>query len=344
MQSSPAPVEVFCAYAPADEPLFHAFEKHLSLLQRQAQISLWHVRQIVAGTDWKQAIDDHLDSATVILLLISPEFFASDYCYGIELQRAMERHEANEARVIPILLRPVDWHHVPFEHLVVLPTTAQPITTWRNRDTAFVDVVAGIRRAIEDLGQLAVSAPASLFPRAWNIPYPRNPFFTGRDALLTQLATELRAGQAMALPQAISGLGGVGKTQIAVEYAYRFRRNYRVVLWARAESQEALTSSFVSIAHLLNLPQKEEQDQSIIVEALITWLQRHAGWLLIFDNVDDLAIVRTFLPPVFDGHLLLTTRAQAMGRLAHKIEVDVLSPEVGALFLLRRVGILVLQL
>jgi len=151
------PIELFCSYAHEDESLLQKLETHLSMLKRQGLISTWYDRQITAGTQWARAIDAHLNSASVILLLISPDFFASDYCYGIEMMRALARHKANEARVIPILLRPVDWKGAPFAHLQALPTNAKPITTWSNRDEAFANVVTGIRRAIEDLAQLSAS-------------------------------------------------------------------------------------------------------------------------------------------------------------------------------------------
>ena len=342
MPDSSTPVEIFYSYAHKDEALRNELDKHLSLLQRQGLITAWHDRQILPGTDWSQAIDQHLEQASVILLLISADFLASDYCYGIEMQRAIERHQANEARVIPILLRPVVWDEAPFAHLQALPTGAKPITTWRNRDAAFTDVVAGIRRVIEDLSSLAASAPRAALPPVWNVPYPRNSFFIGRDEILTRLRRQLQAGQATALsqPQAITGLGGIGKTQIAVEYAYRFHQDYQVVLWARAESTEALTSSYVTIASLLNLPEQEAQEQEITAQAVKVWLQTHSGWLLILDNADDLSLVPAFLPPALGGHLLLTTRAFAVGHLASRLEVDTLSAEQGALFLLRRAALL----
>ncbi len=195
---------------------------------------------------------------------------------------------------------------------------------------------------IEDLSSLQASAPRAALPPVWNVPYPRNAFFIGREALLAQLRQHLQTGQAIALSQlqAISGLGGIGKTQLAIEYAYRFHQGYQAVLWARAETTEALTSSYVTIASLLHLPEREEQEQAITVQAVKTWLQTHSGWLLILDNADDLALIPAFLPPALGGHLLLTTRAQAMGRLAHRIEVETFSPEDGALFLLRRATLL----
>ena len=180
-------------------------------------------------------------------------------------------------------------------------------------------------------------------PPIWNIPYPRNPYFTGREDSLKKLYDALRTGKTAAItqPQAISGLGGIGKTQSAVEYAYRYHNDYQAVLWTRAETRQLLISDFVVVAGLLNLPEKDVQDQNKAVEAVKRWLKEHRDWLLILDNADDLAMVREFVPPVFGGHILLTTRAQAMGRLAHRIEIEKMEPEEGALFLLRRAGIIV---
>jgi TIR domain len=141
------PLKVFCSYAHEDETLREHLYKHLRLLERQGLLTLWHDRLISAGTDWARTIDANLSSASLILLLISPDFLASDYCYGIEMRRALERHNANEARVIPILLRPVDWQGAPFAHLQPLPFNGKPITSWKNRDDAFTNVAIGIRQA-----------------------------------------------------------------------------------------------------------------------------------------------------------------------------------------------------
>src|SRR2546421_3247801 len=137
------PVEIFCCYSHADETWLRKLETHLSLLQPQGLISLWHDRLIVPGADWAKTIDAHLETASVILLLVSADFLASDYCYGIEMKRALERQEAGEARVVPILARPVDWTGAPFAHLQSLPTDAKPLTSWRSKEQAFADVAAG---------------------------------------------------------------------------------------------------------------------------------------------------------------------------------------------------------
>jgi hypothetical protein len=145
VQAPPAPLEVFFSYAHEDEELRQALEKHLALLQRRGLIVGWHDRRIIAGEQWSEEIDVHVHSAQVILLLISSDFLASDYCYGIEMKIALERHDRHEAIVIPVILRPVDWSDASFAHLQALPRDAKPITTWPNRDEAFADVARGIR-------------------------------------------------------------------------------------------------------------------------------------------------------------------------------------------------------
>jgi F-box protein 11 len=159
-QISSEGIEVFISYSHKDELLRNELEKHLSILKRQKLILTWFDRKIGAGEEWKGQIDEHLDSAQVILLLISADFLASDYCYDIEMIHAMERHESGEARVIPIILRPVDWAGAPFGKLQARPTDAEPVISkkWGSTDEAFVDVARGLRDVI---GSLKLRNPAS---------------------------------------------------------------------------------------------------------------------------------------------------------------------------------------
>jgi len=145
------PVQIFFCYAHEDEALLNKLKRHLWPLQRQGLIDVWHDRDISAGTEWKHEISQHLNAANIILLLISPDFMYSDYCYSIEMQRALACHAEGAACVIPVLLRPVDWQGAPFAHLHCVPRDVKPITTWSNRDTAFADVAKSIREAIADL-------------------------------------------------------------------------------------------------------------------------------------------------------------------------------------------------
>jgi hypothetical protein len=179
----------------------------------------------------------------------------------------------------------------------------------------------------------------------WNIPHRRNPFFTGRDDLLIQLHNQLATMNMAVLPRsiAISGLGGIGKTQIAVEYAYRYRDDYQVVLWAKATAREALITDFLAIASLLELPEQSVTDQQVIVTAVQEWLADHVKWLLILDSADDVDLAIDFLPTEGNGHILLTTSAQATGPITNRIEVERMSKKEGSLFLLRRAKVLALD-
>ena len=113
----------------------------------------------------------------------------------------------------------------------------------------------------------------------------------------------------------LSGLGGMGKTQIAIEYAHRHRGEYDAVLWVTAETETALVTGYTHLAHVLNLPQKDEQDQQVIVQAVKTWLEAHDGWLLIFDSANEPDLLEPYLPENTNGHLLITSRARQAQRL-----------------------------
>jgi hypothetical protein len=147
------PIEIFYSYSHEDENLRNKLEKHLSVLKRTGVITGWHDRKIIPGTEWGGEIDEHLEKAKIILLLVSSDFLASDYCYDIEMTQAMKRHHSREACVIPIILRECDWSGAPFGKLQALPKDAKPIKSWGDLDVAFTDVAKGIKRAVEELSQ-----------------------------------------------------------------------------------------------------------------------------------------------------------------------------------------------
>jgi hypothetical protein len=150
-------VELFYSYAHEDEALREELEKHLKILQRAGLIQTWHDRGILPGANWEKEIDSHLNSAQVILLLISADFMNSDYCFGIEMARALERQQAGQAVVIPVILRECLWQIGPLAaaKLQALPKDAVPVTKWPDRDTAFTNVAEGIRLRIESLHSAA---------------------------------------------------------------------------------------------------------------------------------------------------------------------------------------------
>ncbi len=349
---SPA-IEVFYSYSHHDEVLRDELEKHLSILRRQGVISQWHDRQIGAGREWEGQIDQRLNSAQVILILISADFLASDYCYDIEMMRAMERHDSGEARVIPVILRSVDWRGAPFGKLQALPKDAKPVTgdAWPTLDDAFTDVARGIRSAISDLAANPPEPPAGSgatptgSPRVpaapiWNVPHHRNPNFTGREELLDGLRAALTSEGTAALtqPQAIHGLGGVGKTQLATEYVYRYAGEYDLVWWVPSEEPSALAATYAALARTLDLPEQDAAEQSVTIEAVKRWLDRNGNWLLVLDNAAGPDEVRSYLPQAATGHILITSRDPNWGGVARLLPVETFPRGQSVEFLLKRTG------
>lgn len=142
---------VFFSYSHKDEKLRKQLEKHLSGLRQKHAINGWHYGKINPGSDWKTEIDTHLGQANIVLLLVSADFINSEYAYKEEMLRAMERHEAGTARVIPIIMRAVHWQHQPFSKLQVLPEGAKAVMSWKDQDEAFMNVAMGIERIVNDL-------------------------------------------------------------------------------------------------------------------------------------------------------------------------------------------------
>jgi hypothetical protein len=142
---------VFFSYSHADEALRDQLEKQLSLLKRQGIIEVWHDRRIGAGQDFGKEIDHHVETDDIILLLVSADFLDSDYCYNKEMARAMARHEAGAAVVIPVILRACEWHGAPFGKLNATPPDGRPITQYPDRDQALLEVAKAVRAAAEHL-------------------------------------------------------------------------------------------------------------------------------------------------------------------------------------------------
>jgi len=165
-----APMDLFISYSHVDQELCEQLHTHLAQLRRDGLISVWHDRQISSGGEWGNEINRRLDSARIVLLLISPDFIKSEYCYEREMRRALQRRAAGQAQVIPIVVRAADWQTSPVGKLQALPPGAKPVTTWTNRDEAWLSVVQGVRNAVEELWR----------PGGVTIP-ARGPFGDGSD-------------------------------------------------------------------------------------------------------------------------------------------------------------------
>src|SRR5215831_14244218 len=143
--------KVFCSYSHADDKFRLELQKHLALLSQQDAIHVWHDREIQPGTDWKKEIDQNLEEADIVLLLVSADFMGSQYCTGVEMKRALERQDSGTARVVPILIRTCDLTGAPFTKLQWLPTGSKPVKNWSDRDQAWTNVAKGIRTVVASL-------------------------------------------------------------------------------------------------------------------------------------------------------------------------------------------------
>ncbi len=196
-------------------------------------------------------------------------------------------------------------------------------------------LVAGVQR----VGDKPVKAPRvpGALPEIWNVPHLRNPNFTGREQLLQELRTALTSGRAAAIVP-IAGLGGVGKTQLALEYAYLHTADYEIVWWVRAESAATLTADYARLAAHLGLPEKDLADQQAIAAAVRSWLGHHPGWLLILDNARNAADFRDHLPMGAAGHVLITSRDPNWASVAKPFRLRVLPRAEAVEFLQKRCG------
>ncbi len=197
----------------------------------------------------------------------------------------------------------------------------------------------------EKTQMLFKAASLNLSTSFWLVPYLRNPFFTGREEGFQHLHNLLTLGKIGVLtqPQSVGVQSGFGKTHVALEYAYRYRHAYQMVFWVRASSRAMLYSDFATIAHMLKLPERDEQDQNCVLDAVRQKLKSCSGWLLIFDDIEDFQFAEEFLSSEHQGCVLLTTSLQLTKSIAHVYELDKLTEQEGVLFLLRRMKALPLD-
>ena len=327
------PLALFYSYSHKDEDLRDELETHLAMLRRKGVIEEWHDRRIAAGDEWNAEINKHLERADIVLFLVSADFLASDYCFDVEVERAMERHEAGEARVIPVFLRDCDWEGAPFGRLQGVPTDARSVTSWENRDEAFTDVTKAIRRAAEEMQEKQTAPPR---PGAiWNLPAPTRTF-TGRAEQLADVERALAKGGAAALT-ALHGLGGVGKTQIALEFARGHRDDYDVGWLLRAEEPSVLTGDLSALAVRLGVAARDAGPAATL-DALRRWWAEHDRCLLVYDNAESAEAVRDFVPGAGRGHTLITSRSAAWRGVAEPVPVDIMGRAEAADLLIRRAG------
>ncbi|MGK3960537.1 FxSxx-COOH system tetratricopeptide repeat protein [Sorangium sp. So ce1667] len=302
--AAPAPLSVFISYAEEDARHRDELWKHLAGLMGEGRIRAWHEARLEAGARSSPAVAAKLDGAHVILLLISADYLAAAKP-SAQTERALHRHEAGEARVIPVLVRDCDWKTARFGRLKSLPSDGRPVTSWPNADEAWTDVARGIRTAVGELEAAEVmrshsgmpAMPEDMPPN--NLPRQRSDF-VGRDeeleALARSLAREHRASVIQSRQAAVYGLGGIGKTSIAIEYAYRYAAQYPGgIWWVDAEGDPF--AAMVRLADVLCTVGPPEVRSSLRkrpkaqdkLAGRVRWIlqNRQEPSLLVLDNITD---------------------------------------------------------
>jgi tetratricopeptide (TPR) repeat protein len=331
------PAHVFLSHSTVDKPAVEALARRLAKEGIQAWLDKWN---LVPGAPWQPAIEEALAESEACAVFIGTGGL-SPWQYE-EMRVAINRRVTDTQqrfRVIPVLLPGAKRDSLPA--LLVAGTWVEFRDSLDEPD-AFQRLVCGIRGVAPGPGGAGAEArgsPCTLH----NLPFAPNPAFTGREAELERLGEHLqkRGGVALTQTVALHGLGGIGKTQLAVEYAWRHLGGYEAVLWVRADSPEALEANLAGLAGLLGLPAASAKEQHVQTEAVLVWLKGNERWLLIADNADtDQAAkaVRDRLAPHLGGHVLVTSRLGHWPvNMAH-LSLDLLAPNDAARYLQDRVA------
>lgn len=324
--------DVFLSHATSDKPAVEELARRLSRRKLKPFLDKWH---LVPGEPWQEALEEALDRSQTFAVFLGPAGIGP--WQNEEMREALATRVADKSRrVIPVLLpgasQPLDKALPPFLRRLIWVDFRNSL---KDPD-AFHRLVCGIKGVPPGDGRTAPASQAIMI----GVPH-RNPYFTGREDLLSRLHQQLQAKGITALAQAaIHGLGGIGKTQTAIEYAYRFGKHYRFVLWVVAEEETAIRSAYLSIARELKLIETQA-DLETAVQAVKAWLSREDGWLLVFDNADDPGLVRPYLPPTRSGgKVLLTSRGKSFSKIGIRepFRVETLEPEDAVRFLIERTG------
>lgn len=254
---------VFFSYSHKDEVLRDQLETQLAMLKRQGIIETWHDRRIGAGQEIDAAIDEHIDRDEIILLLVSPDFIASNYCYNIEMKRALERHDAKEAIVIPVILRACEWHHAPFGKLLAAPTDGKPITQWPDRDEAFLQVAKAVRDA-------AARFSASISARQ-----------AGNNKTSDSMGTSVTGSSTPRTPRS-------SNLRLAKTFSQKDKDQFK-------------TDTFEYIAHYLENSLEELEARNPSYEGTFRRVDANRFFVAIYQNGKDVARATVYLGGMLDG-------------------------------------------
>jgi len=327
---------VFISYSHKDEAWKDNVVKHLGVLAHDGQLALWDDRRISGGDDWLPEIEKAIHSCSVALLLISADFLTSKFILGKEIPPLLQRREKDGVRVMPVILRPCAWDDVSWlRSIQARPKDGKALTSMTENDAE--EALALLAKEVNQLIKTAPPIENTPTPSTRPNYHPSNPVFhvpyapkgsqvIGRDEALTTVRQQLVQGRRTAIGHTASfkGFGGLGKTQLAVEYAYQYRDSYpNGIIWLNADQEIDAQLTELAVSALWIAPESEHKDKLDVAKQR---LRGHGDCLIIFDNLEEQQVISPYLPnPNSTAHILVTSRLDQPGFTP--IPIDPLDPE-----------------
>ncbi|GCE11306.1 NB-ARC domain-containing protein [Tengunoibacter tsumagoiensis] len=341
-------LDVVCLYAQEDGKFFAGIERHLLSMHKRGLFRTWFACSIQECLGSEELLPSQISSNSLLLLMLSPAFVAAVPHALSTLTRLLDCQ--TQVPMLPFQMRTVRLEGTalaPLAQTMIYPPALN--SRIRTREESYFALSVELRRVIEAQSLLRCTteayepSDAQLSLPIHTLPAQRNPLFTGREELLLDLHCRLTASQSTPHRERLAALGGptgYGKSQIALEYAYRFSPHYRAILWVDASSTTALIRSYEIIAAALRLPEREAPNQVELITAVRTWLTTHYGWLLILDGVEPHTLTQEYLPVQHRGSVLLTTTHYDLVEVAYYLPVYEFTDSEGTLFFLHQTGLL----
>jgi hypothetical protein len=345
--------DFFVSYTHADRTWAEWLAWELEAAGYTTLLQAW---DMPAGTAFVHVMDQAAQSTRHVVLVLSPAYLRSEMAEAEWRPAFKADPSGTQRRLLPVRVEEVEPAGLLADRVWIDLVGADEATARARLREEVARALRGPDRPTTPPDfprtpvQAAVERPRfpTALPRIWNVPFRRNPDFTGREELLGSLADQLAGGGTAAGTQVVQGGGGVGKTTVAAEYAYRHRGQFDVVWWVRAEQSATLISDLADLAVTLGLADPDEASQQLAVAAARRWLDDHDRWLLILDNAQGpdtaigleapLARLVDLLPQVVHGQVLLTSRDASWEQHAALAELEVFTPQEAVAFLLARSG------
>ncbi len=328
--------DFFISYTGSDESWAKWIDAQLKQAGYTTVIQAWDFR---LSANFVSNMHDALVECERTIAVLSPAYFDSKFCQAEWTAAFHKDPTGSDGILVPVRIE-------NFSPQGLLGPLACIDLFGLDEDAATDTLLTGVKRDERPITVLAFpgadakkqGAPRfpGVLPDIWNVPHRRNPNFTGREDLLAALETRLKSGTPAALTQALAGLGGVGKTQTALEYVYRHAAEYDVVWWIRSEEPATLAEDYAALAEPLALPEKGNRDQDVIVAAVRHWLEKNGGWLLVFDNAETQEDLTDYLPRNTAGQIIITSRNPVFGAVAEFLPVTKWEREESKAFLAKR--------